>query len=132
MLFGDAGNDCIVGASGDDVIVGGIGNDRMYGGGGDDVFTFCENWGADTIEQLAEGSVTLWFATGDESNWNSEAMTYTDGENSVTVSGVSAENVMLKFGVEQSEVFVQLYYKDAFAEFASQKIFEQSGILASL
>ena len=131
MLFGDAGNDRIVGASGDDVLVGGIGDDSMHGGGGDDIFTFCENWGADTIEQIAEGSVTLWFATGDESKWDPEALTYTDGDNSVTVSGVSAENVTLKFGVEESEVFVELYYKKAFAEFASQKIFEQSGILAS-
>ena len=134
MLFGDAGNDRIVGASGNDVIVGGIENDSMHGGGGSDIFTFCENWGSDTIEQLAEGSVTLWFPTGDESKWNPEALTYTDGENSVTVSGVSAENVTLKFGIEQSEVFLQLYYKEAFAEFASQKIFEDSdnGCLASV
>ena len=134
MLFGDAGNDRIVGASSNDVIVGGIGDDSMHGGGGSDIFTFCENWGADTIEQLAEGSVTLWFLEGSMDNWDAASLTYTDGENSVTVSGVSAENVTLKFGVEQSEVFVRLYYKEAFAEFASQKIFEESapGALASL
>ena len=134
MLFGDAGNDRIVGASGDDVIVVGIGNDAMHGGGGSDIFTFCENWGADTIEQLAEGSVTLWFLEGSKDNWDAASLTYTDGENSVTVSGVSAENVTLKFGVEESEVFVQLYYKDAFSEFASQKIFDDTddGILASV
>ena len=73
-----------------------------------------------------------WFISGDESKWDPEALTYTDGGNSVKVSGVSAENVSLKFGIEESEVFVQLYYKDAFAEFASQKIIEQSGLLASL
>lgn len=133
MLFGDAGNDRIVGASGDDVIVGGIGNDAMHGGGGNDIFTFCENWGADTIEQPAEGSVTLWFLEGSMDNWDAASLTYKDGGNSVTVSGVSAENVTLKFGVEQSEVFVRLYYKNAFAEFASQKIFDDkdNGILAS-
>ena len=59
MLLGDGGNDRIVGGSGDDVIVGGIGNDSMHGGGGDDIFTFGRNWGVDTVEQLAEGSVTL-------------------------------------------------------------------------
>jgi len=130
MLFGDAGNDRIVGASGNDVIVGGIGDDRMHGGGGNDIFTFCENWGVDTIEQLATGSVTLWFLSGDESNWNAETLTYMDGENSVTVSGVSADSVTLKFGPEQSEVCAELYNNGAFSEFASQKIFEQSGILA--
>ena len=134
MLFGDAGNDRIVGASGDDVIVGGIGNDAMHGGGGSDIFTFCENWGADTIEQLAEGSATLWFLEGSMDNWDAASLTYTDGENSVTVSGVSAENVTLKFGIEESEVFVRLYYKEAFAEFAMQKIFDDTdnGILASV
>lgn len=133
MLFGDAGNDRIVGASGDDVIVGGIGDDTMHGGGGCDIFTFCENWGSDTIEQLAEGSVTLWFLEGSMDNWDAASLSYTDGENSVTVSGVSAENVTLKFGVEESEVFVRLYYKEAFAEFATQKIFDDTdnGILAS-
>ena len=133
MLFGDAGNDRIVGASSDDVIVGGIGDDSMHGGGGSDIFTFCENWGADTIEQLAEGSVTLWFLEGSMDNWDAASLSYTDGENSVTVSGVSAENVTLKFGVEESEVFVRLYYKEAFAEFATQKIFDDkdNGILAS-
>ncbi len=133
MLFGDAGNDRIVGASSDDVIVGGIGDDTMHGGGGSDIFTFCENWGSDTIEQLAEGSVTLWFLEGSMDNWDAASLSYTDGENSVTVSGVSAENVTLKFGVEESEVFVRLYYKEAFAEFATQKIFDDkdNGILAS-
>ena len=91
FLFGDAGNDRIVGASGNDVIAGGIGNDRMHGGGGDDVFTFCDNWGTDTVEQLADGSVTLWFASGNMENWNAETLTYMDGDNSVKVSGITPE-----------------------------------------
>ena len=97
-------------------------------------FTFCENWGVDNVEQLADGELVLWFAEGSLDNWDAASLTYTDGANSVTVSGVSAENVTLKFGVEESEVFVRIYYKDAFAEFASQKIFEESapGALASL
>ena len=129
-LFGDAGNDRIVGASGNDVIAGGIGNDRMHGGGGNDIFTFCDNWGADTVEQLEGGSVTLWFASGNESNWNETELTYLDGDNTVKVSGVTS--VTLKFGNDDSEQYASLASAGAFAEFSSKKIFEESdkGILA--
>ncbi len=99
-LFGDAGNDRIVGGANNDVIAGGIGNDRMHGGGGSDIFCFGDNWGRDSVEQLAGGSVTLWFEDGSASNWNATTLTYTDGENSVTVSGVSS--VTLKFGADVS------------------------------
>ena len=37
-----------------------------------------------TVEQLANGSVTLWFEPGSKENWNAETLTCTDGENSVT------------------------------------------------
>ena len=50
----------------------------LHGGGGDDIFTFCENWGTDTVEQLADGSVLLWFASGSEENWDESTLTYTD------------------------------------------------------
>ena len=137
LLFGDAGNDRIVGASGNDVIVGGIGDDSMHGGGGDDVFTFCDNWGADTVEQLEDGLVTLWFASGSEENWNAGTLTYTDGANSVTVSGVSAEQITLKFGAgneEDAERFAMLSGAGAFDAFTSQRVFEESysGLIASL
>jgi len=127
MLFGDTGNDHIVGASGNDVIVGGIGNDRMHGGGGNDIFMFCDNWGIDEVEQLAGGSVTLWFASGDESKWNAETLTYTDGGNSVKVKGVSS--VELKFGGvgDDAAMFATLSEAGAFKEFTSQRIFEESG-----
>ena len=131
FLFGDAGNDRIVGASGNDVIAGGIGNDRMHGGGGDDVFTFCDNWGTDEVEQLAGGSVTLWFASGDESKWNNDTLTYTDVDNSVRVTGVAT--VTLKFGGvgEDAVMFATLSEAGAFKEFTSQKIFEENkGLLA--
>jgi len=138
MLFGDAGNDRIVGASGNDVIAGGIGSDSMHGGGGNDVFAFCDNWGADTVEQLETGTVTLWFASGDESNWNAETLTYTDGENSVKVSGVTDEQVTLKFGSgetpEDADRFASLSGMGVFDAFTSRRVFEESGtgILASL
>jgi len=136
-LFGDAGDDRIVGASGNDVIAGSTGNDRMHGGGGDDVFTFCENWGTDTVEQLATGSVTLWFASGDESNWNAELLTYMDGDNSVTVTGVTADRITLKFGENSpgdKEQFDLLSGMGAFLGFSSELVFEESdnGLLASL
>jgi len=136
MLFGDAGNDRIVGASGNDVIAGGIGNDSMHGGGGDDVFAFCDNWGADTVEQLETGTVTLWFASGSSENWNAETLTYSNGESSVTVKGVTADQVFLKFGSgneEDAVRFATLSDAGAFDNFTSQKIFEKSGsgIIAS-
>ena len=126
-LFGDAGNDRIVGASGNDVIVGGIGNDRMHGGGGNDTFTFCENWGMDNVEQLVGGFVTLWFAEGSKDNWDETSLTYTDGENSVRVSGVTAEKVTLKIGDDGSEVFATLTGVGAFLDATSERIFEESG-----
>jgi Ca2+-binding RTX toxin-like protein len=123
-LFGDAGNDRIVGGANNDVIAGGIGNDRMHGGGGSDIFCFGDNWGRDSVEQLAGGSVTLWFEDGSASNWNASTLTYTDGENSVTVSGVSS--VTLKFGADVS------LPDGCFADAASEKIFENKdkGMLA--
>ncbi len=39
-LFGDEGNDIIIGGSGADRIDGGVGNDTMTGNGGADTFTF--------------------------------------------------------------------------------------------
>ncbi len=124
-LFGDAGNDRIVGASGNDWIIGGSGDDYMHGGGGSDTFCFGGDWGNDTVEQLVDGSVTLWFESG-SGNWDESTLTYTVGENSVTVSGVTADKIELKFGgIDDAP-------EGAFAEFASEKIFEdkKSGSLA--
>ena len=123
-LYGDAGNDRLVGASGNDCFIGGSGNDSMQGGGGNDIFCFGGSWGADTVEQIAGGSVTLWFEEGSSSKWNASTLTYTDGANSVKVSGVS--NVTLRFGDDAS------LPGDAFADAASEKIFEDKnkGMLA--
>ena len=131
-LFGDAGNDRIVGGSDDDVIVGGIGNDRMHGGGGEDIFCFGKNWGKDTVEQLADGKITLWFESGVMSNWYASTMTYTDGANSVKVSGVSADNITLIFGDDNSLLYDELANSGCFDDAASEKIFEDKnkGMLA--
>ena len=132
-LFGDAGNDRIVGAGGNDVIVGGSGNDSMHGGGGDDIFAFGGNWGKDSVEQLADGKVTLWFENGSSDKWNASTLTYTDGDKSVRVSGVTAENVTLKFGDDGSEQYGKLLADGAFRDYSSERIFESKntrGMLA--
>ena len=130
LLFGDAGNDRIVGAAGNDVIAGGAGNDSMHGLGGDDLFVFGGNWGSDTVEQLADGKVTLWFADGDESKWDAATLTYTDGANSVKVTGVS--DVTLKFGDDGSQQYQDLLAAGAIADSTSDNIFTEKnkGMLA--
>ncbi len=136
-LFGDSGDDRIIGASGNDVIIGGFGNDSLHGGGGDDIFafvgTFVGDWGHDTVEQLADGKVTLWFEEGSLANWNASTLTYkTNNNNSVKVKGVTAENVTLKFGNDGSETYASLQAALAFDGFSSVNIFEDRnrGMLA--
>ena len=99
----------------------------MHGGGGEDIFTFGGNWGKDTITQLADGKVTLWFEDGDKSKWNASTLTYTDGTNSVKVTGIASDKISLKFGGDTSDL-----PDGAFAEAASEKIFEDKnkGMLA--
>ena len=108
------------------MIAGGIGNDRMHGGGGNDVFTFCGNFGMDEVRQLETGTVTLWFASGSLENWDEASLTYTDGENSVTVKGVAS--VELKFGGtgDDAAQFAALSGLGAFDAFTSRRVFEES------
>ena len=131
-LFGDAGNDRIVGGAGNDVIIGGSGNDSMHGGGGDDIFCFGVNWGKDTVEQLDGGTITLWFESGSEENWNADTLTYTDGTNKIKVSGVSAANITLEFGNNSSLRYDELAAAGCFDDAASEKIFadKNKGMLA--
>ena len=132
-LFGDAGNDRIVGAGGNDVIVGGSGDDSLHGGGGEDIFAFGGNWSNDVVEQLPDGKVTLWFEDGSLDKWDAASLTYRDGDKSVAVSGVTAENISLKFGDDGSEQYGKLLESGAFDEFSSERIFENKntkGMLA--
>ncbi len=116
-LYGDAGNDRIIGGAGNDFIIGGAGNDALHGGGGSDTFCFGANWGTDTVEQLANGKVILRFETGSMNNWNASTGVYSDGSNSVTVTG--SGDIELYFGTAST------LPEDAFAPAASNKIFEQ-------
>ncbi|MCI5779084.1 MAG: hypothetical protein MR051_04615 [Lentisphaeria bacterium] len=135
-LFGDAGNDRIVGASGFDFIAGGAGDDSMHGGGGMDVFTFGGNWGKDIVEQLGdeESRVMLWFAEGDHAHWDASTLTYTDGSNSVTVMGVTADQVEIYIGDEFPWDFEMMSELGIFADATSENVFEgkNKGLLATL
>ena len=125
-LFGDAGCDRIVGTAGNDWIIGGAGNDSMHGGGGDDIFTFCDQWGNDVVEQLGIGSVTLWFENGSIENWDAGKMLYSDSVNSVQVIG--ADSVYLEFGDDGSNLFASLDACGAFLAESSRNIFEENGV----
>ena len=61
-------------------------------------------------------------------------LTYTDGSNRVTVKGVTADRITLKFGDDGSARFAELTGMGAFDAFTSREVFERSGtgILASL
>ena len=60
-------------------------------------------------------------------NWDATQKIYTDGEYSVTVSGIEADKVTLKFGDDGSEKFDFLMAQGAFADCSSEKIFEEFG-----
>ena len=96
LLSGGAGDDRLAGGTGDDILSGGSGDDVMQGGGGNDTFIFAGDFGKDRVEQLSDGAVTLHFEEGSEENWNADTLTYSDGTNSVTVTGVGF--VTLSFG----------------------------------
>lgn len=132
-LFGDGGDDRIIGGSGDDCISGGAGNDSLHGGGGNDIFCFGKNWGRDTVVQLTEGKITLWFDEGDLSKWDSENLCYDDGDNQVKVSGVEATQISIKFTGDAG--FDDLQIQGLFAATTSEKVYEEfnyaEGILAA-
>ena len=74
------------------------------------------------------------FISGSLENWDPETLTYSDGGNSVTVSGVSADQVSLKFEYAGSKLFATLVNMGAFKESCTNKIFEDTskGLLASV
>ena len=137
-LYGDSGNDRLTGSGGNDLIAGGSGDDVMHGGGGDDVFTFCNDWGRDTVEQTADGTVTLWFLS-DSGTWDEQTLTYTAGASSVSVTGVTADRITLKFGGDGIAVngldFDDLLADGAFDGHSTRRIWEEEddrGVIASL
>ena len=141
-----------MGASGNDIIVGGSGDGAMHGGGGHDTFTFCKNWGNDTVVQLNGGTALLWFndLEKDALVLESDAMgnaVLSDGNNTLTLQGVQFSNelanafadgndlmngISLKFGNDGSVQYSELLTAGAFNDFTSEKIFEDKdrGLLA--
>ena len=73
------------------------------------------------------GSVTYQFPAS-----KCGELTYTDGTNSVTVKGVTADRIELKFGDDGTEMFAWLAGLDAFEAYSSRNIFEEParGVLA--
>lgn len=101
-------------------------------GGGNDIFAFCENWGTDTVELTdADNSITLWFSSGSESNWDAVNRIYRDGNNSVIISGGENSSIDLKFGNKGGQ-YDDMVSIGAFENATSEKIFEDknSGMLA--
>ena len=132
-LYGDRGNDCMIGSTSKDCFIGGAGDDVIHGGGGNDLFAYGDpsSWGNDIIYQLpGEGnSVQLFFEQ--EELENKLIKERFDGGMHISVAGYenssitiySTENITAVFAGSCNE------YEDIFAaggcgEFASQNIFE--------
>ncbi|MGE4563401.1 MAG: hypothetical protein AB7F32_00895 [Victivallaceae bacterium] len=137
QLFGDSGNDRLVGGTGNDILAGGSGDDRLHGGGGDDIFTFGADWGTDVVDELADGSVTLWFDGVNSADLNVSELdgntVFSSGSSSVTVLGRGADGITVHFG-RDGEDYDRIAGIDAFAGETHRKIFEENrdGMLAVL
>ena len=60
-------------------------------------------------------------------SWDASKLTYTDGTNSVKVSGVTADQVTLKFGDDGSDEYKALASAGAFFDATTERIFEEEG-----
>jgi len=137
-LFGDAGDDRIVGGSGDDLIVGGSGNNTLHGGGGNDIFCFYNNkttQEANTVTQLEDGSVILWFDDKVDGEWNAETLTFSynktdENKSTVVVKGVTNDKISIRIGnhdfndtaVKYAAEYAALTEENAFAASSSTTI----------
>lgn len=116
-LYGDAGNDRLVGGENDDIIVGGSGNDSLHGGGGRDAFFFGGDFGVDTVSQLGDGSVTLFFES-ENVRWDEKEQCWSDGKNKVFISG----NFNVEISFAPGEEFAEI--PGIFEESVTANIFE--------
>jgi len=151
QLFGDAGNDRLVGAKEDDLLAGGAGDDSLHGGGGSDIFAFGGTWGNDSVEQLPDGYSILWFDGVTRADLSLSANS--DGQavlscasGTVTLANVNfdevseafdngsdvlSENLSLRFGGEEDpEKYADMLAAGAFLDSTSDYIFEPKGALA--
>ena len=140
-LYGDRGNDCMIGSTSKDCFIGGAGDDVIHGGGGNDLFAYGDpsSWGNDIIYQLSgEGnSVQLFFEQEELENklikeqFDGGMRLCVDGYENSSITIYSTENITAVFAGMCND------YEDIFAgggcgEFASQNIFEDNskGFLA--
>ncbi|MBO4511582.1 MAG: hypothetical protein J5746_02340, partial [Victivallales bacterium] len=113
VLFGDAGDDWLVGARRcDEIFIGGTGNDVLNGVSGDNVFCFGENWGQDTLQQ-SEGTATLVFVAGLENyDWNAEDRIFTCGDNTLAVDPLSGAALTVYVGATRIYGAGEIAYDD--------------------
>lgn len=128
-IFGDAGNDRLIGGANNDVIVGGSGDDRLHGGGGEDIFCFGGNFGTDTIEQLADGKVIVWFGDLKPADvtisYSGTDTVLTASTGKITAQDLHLTRDDLRFGPEGfEELYAELSARGAFAGAASQQAWE--------
>ncbi|UCE37498.1 MAG: hypothetical protein JSW00_18920 [Thermoplasmata archaeon] len=95
-LTGGLGNDMLRGGDGEDTLIGESGNDQLYGGANNDIYIFTDNWGDDTVVELAgEGNDTLDFSGVTSSIYASVgSLTITEGSNRVYHGENHAENLI--------------------------------------
>jgi Ca2+-binding RTX toxin-like protein len=107
-LTGSGEADLIDGGAGDDGIDGGAGNDNLIGGAGNDIFTFADGCGQDGIFDFAAGAESddvldiTAFGFADFSaimaattNINGNAVIALDADDSITLLGVTADQLHL-------------------------------------
>ena len=93
MLYGQGGNERIIGNAGNDVLDGGEGNDYLYGGAGNDTYIFRKGYGVDTIGD-GEGTNTIeiyGYSSNQikayRTNWNDITITFTDSDDKLVIEG---------------------------------------------
>ena len=65
ILYGDVGNDILFGDAGNDILYGGANNDKLYGGAGEDTYVFEVGGGADSVSDVSNDELTLFFQGAD-------------------------------------------------------------------
>ena len=132
MIWGDKGDDSIIGSSKDDCLIGGDGNDIMHGAGGSDTFAYGnpETWGHDVIYQLKgeENTVILFFedqevvdklrATKYSNGWLITCEGYENS--SIKIFG---ESYSLVIGSDYAQLGDMIEY-GGWGDFATEKVFE--------
>ena len=96
-LIGSAFNDSLTGDANGNAITGGAGNDTLTGGAGNDTYLFADNFGVDSVVELALGGTdTLDFSAatlGLTVNLSTSGVVINQGANRVTYNGTNLEGL---------------------------------------